>query len=131
MRLSECLCEIIGRPSCALIRQSGISSIVCCGGFAAAFASKPARQIFDPVASPQVLRKIAVAQHDARSKLRSLVDPGFAPQHEKQAASDDAVARAVQHCEGFGQGHCVVLAVNGDIRRPYKLIGDEQASLPQ
>lgn len=38
---------------------------------------------------------------------------------------------AVQHCEGFGQGHCVVLAVNGDIRRPYKLIGDEQASLPQ
>jgi hypothetical protein len=38
---------------------------------------------------------------------------------------------AVQHCEGFGQGHCVVLAVNSDIRRPYKLIGDEQASLPQ
>lgn len=36
---------------------------------------------------------------------------------------------AVQHCEGYGQGRCVVLAVNREIRRPYKLIGDEQALL--
>jgi len=38
---------------------------------------------------------------------------------------------AVQHCEGFGQGPCVILAVNREIRRPYRLIGQEQAALPR
>ena len=36
---------------------------------------------------------------------------------------------ALQHCEGFGQGRCVILAVNREIRRPYRIMGDQQALL--
>lgn len=39
------------------------------------------------------------------------------------------INEALQHCQGFGQGTCVILAVNRDIRRPYRTIGDEQALL--
>ena len=39
------------------------------------------------------------------------------------------INEALQHCEGYHQGHCVILAVNREIRRPYKLVGDEQAML--
>lgn len=39
------------------------------------------------------------------------------------------INEALQHCEGFRQGPCVILAVNREIRRPYKTIGDEQALL--
>jgi hypothetical protein len=38
---------------------------------------------------------------------------------------------ALQHCAGFGHGPCVILAVNREIRRPYRTIGDEQAFLAQ
>lgn len=39
------------------------------------------------------------------------------------------INEALQRCQGFGQGRCVILAVNREIRRPYRLIGDEQALL--
>lgn len=39
------------------------------------------------------------------------------------------INEALQHCEGFHQGRCVILAVNREIRRPYRTIGDEQAFL--
>lgn len=38
---------------------------------------------------------------------------------------------ALQHCEGFGQGHCVILAINHEIVRPYRTMGQEQAALPE
>lgn len=37
---------------------------------------------------------------------------------------------ALQHCEGFGQGRCEILAVNREILRPYRTMGQEQAALP-
>jgi hypothetical protein len=76
-----CLFEIVDRPSCAPILSFEVPGILaaCCRGLAAAFASKPARQIVDRVASPQVQRKIAVALYYAWRKFRSLSDPAFSP----------------------------------------------------
>lgn len=39
------------------------------------------------------------------------------------------INEALQHCQGFRQGPCVILAVNREIRRPYRVMGDEQAFL--
>jgi hypothetical protein len=39
------------------------------------------------------------------------------------------VNEALQHCEGFGQGNCLILALNRQLQRPYRLVGDEQALL--
>ena len=56
------------------------------------FASEPACQVGDHIASPQVLHKPAVALHDAWCQFRSFAQPALSPQREKQATSDDAVA---------------------------------------
>src|SRR5262245_50565623 len=91
---ATCLLEVAVRPRGTPIVSSEVPSILtsCCCGVAESFASKPPRQIFDRIASPKVLRKVVIALYDARSKLRSFLEPAFSPQHQKQAASDDAAA---------------------------------------
>jgi hypothetical protein len=64
----------------------------CGRGFSPGFAFEPAREFGDDITSPQVIHKPSIALHDARRKIRSLLNPALSPHHDKQAAGDDAVS---------------------------------------